>query len=283
MIEANNVSYWYQKDSPEKRKAVSGVSFKIEKGEFVVMLGHNGSGKSTLSRMMNALIAPSEGTLFVDNFDVSDESKIYEIRRKAGMVFQNPDSQIVCATVEEEIAFGPGNLGIKRDEIIKRIDESLKIMNLEKYRTASPGRLSGGQKQKVAIASVLAMKPDYIILDEPTSMLDPIGRFQILKTLKRLNKEEGIGIILVTQRMKEAFEGDRILVMKKGELVYDGAPQKLFEDKKRAISYSLGMPEIELISEKLRKKGIDIGSFCSSVEEAADRIATMYDRRVGKV
>lgn len=282
MIEANNVSYYYQKDSLDEHKAVSGVSFKIEKGEFVVMLGHNGSGKSTLSRMMNALIAPSEGTMLVDGLDVSDEEDIYEVRRKAGMVFQNPDSQIVCATVEEEIAFGPGNLGMPRDEIIGRIDESLKLMNLEKYRTASPGRLSGGQKQKVAIASVLAMKPDYIILDEPTSMLDPIGRNQILGTLRRLNREEGIAIILVTQRMREAFEGDRILVMKKGELVYDGEPGKLFADRKRTAAYSLGMPEIELISEKLRKKGVNMGGFCPSVEEAADRIAAIYGRKLGK-
>ncbi|MBR0519488.1 energy-coupling factor transporter ATPase, partial [bacterium] len=259
--------------------AVSDVSFKIEEGEFVVILGHNGSGKSTLSRMLNALIFPHEGNIFVDGIDTSDENKIYDVRTNVGMVFQNPDSQIVCSTVEEELAFGPSNLGISRDEILKRIDFALKLTDLEEYRFTSPSRLSGGQKQKVAVASVLTMKPKYIILDEPTSMLDPYGRLKILETLRSLNKEEGISIILVTQLMREAFEADRVLVMNKGSLVFDGNPQKLFSNRDKLKKYSLDVPVIGIISEKLKKMGIKLSEISMTSENLASKIVRLYKKK----
>lgn len=275
MIEVSGVSYYYGKGTSEELKAVSDVSFGIEPGEFVVMLGHNGSGKSTIARMMNALVIPHEGSVTVDGIRSSDEAGLCEIRRRVGMVFQNPDSQIVCATVEEELAFGPGNLGVPRDEMIRRIDEALKVMDLERYRTASPGRLSGGQKQKVAIASVLTMKPSYIILDEPTSMLDPMGRRSVLGILARLNSE-GIAVILVTQRMREAFEGGRVLVMNRGRLAYDGDCAGLFSDRRRLGELRLGMPEMQMLSGRLAKMGVDVGGLCASPSDMADRIAAMY-------
>lgn len=278
MIEVKNVTHWYARNTPEEVKAVSGVSFNIEPGEFVAMLGHNGSGKSTLSRMLNALIFPHEGTIKIDGLDSCDEANIYDIRSKVGMVFQNPDSQIVCSTVEEEIAFGPGNLGISREEIYRRIDEVLKMVNMEKFRASVPSKLSGGQKQKIAIASVLAMKPAYIILDEPTSMLDPYGRRQVLDALSFLNKSIGIAVILVTQHMQEAFEAGRIIVMHRGKLVYDGAPEKLFSDGKKLESLSLGMPASGLISESLRRKGVKIGGLYPKLEKLAEKIADLYNK-----
>ena len=280
MIEVKNVSYFYNHKTDDEIKAVSDVSFKIEEGEFVVILGHNGSGKSTLSRMLNALIFPHEGNILVDGFDTSDESKIYDVRTNVGMVFQNPDSQIVCSTVEEELAFGPSNLGISRDEIFKRIDFALKLTDLEDYKFTSPSRLSGGQKQKVAVASVLTMKPKYIILDEPTSMLDPYGRAKILDTLRTLNKEEKISIILVTQLMREAFEADRVLVMNKGELVFDGKPKKLFSNRDKLKKYSLDVPTMGIIFDRLKKNGVKLSSEISMTSESlASEIIRLYDKK----
>jgi len=260
MISVNKVSHIYNKGSEEELKAVDKVSLQIEQGEFIVILGHNGSGKSTLAKMFNALILPSEGSVLIDGMNTSDENAVYSIRNLVGMVFQNPDSQLVATTVEDELAFGPENIGVPRDEIIERINHALKVTSMERFRTFAPHRLSGGQKQKIAIASVLAMRPKYLILDEPTSMLDPKGQKDIIETLKELNKKEGISVILVTQHMHEAFYADRILVMKSSALSYNGSPYDLFSNDTTLKQLNLSVPIMGLLAKKLRSKGLKISS-----------------------
>ena len=238
--------------------ALDKVDLDVHAGEFIAILGHNGSGKSTLAKHINAILEPSEGSLWVDGYDVSDEANIWEVRQTAGMVFQNPDNQIIASVVEEDVGFGPENIGIPSDEIWKRVEESLKAVGMLKYRTHSPNKLSGGQKQRVAIAGVMAMQPKCIILDEPTAMLDPNGRREVLKAVQKLNKEKGVTIILITHYMEEVVDADRVYVMDSGHVVMQGTPRNIFSKVESLKEYRLDVPQITLLAHELKKAGLDI-------------------------
>lgn len=226
MIKMDNVTYEYTNNEEERIAAVKNINLEIYKGEFLVILGHNGSGKSTLAKLMNALLLPSKGKVYVNGIDTTDTDKIWDIRQTAGMVFQNPDNQIVATIVEEDVAFGPENQGIEPEEIRKRVEEALSLVEMLEYKEYAPHLLSGGQKQRIAIAGVLAMKPECIILDEPTAMLDPSGRREVLKTIKKLNKEEKKTIIHITHYMDEAVLADRIIIMEEGQIIMQGTPDR---------------------------------------------------------
>lgn len=229
MIEVSNVFYGYKKhEDLDEHIALKGVNLDVKQGEFLVIIGHNGSGKSTLAKHFNAIYIPKEGDVIVDGINTKDEDRIWDIRQSAGMVFQNPDNQIVATIVEEDVAFGPENIGIEPQEIQRRVQFALKAVNMEEYTKHAPHLLSGGQKQRVAIAGILAMKPKCIILDEPTAMLDPSGRKEVLDTIKKLNKEEGITIILITHFMEEAIDADRVVVMDNGKFILEGTPREVF-------------------------------------------------------
>ncbi len=247
IIEFNNVTFIYDAEDEEagvvSAPAVKGVTLAVNKGEFVAVLGRNGSGKSTLAKLFNAIYEPYEGDVIVEGMNTREEENGDKIRRKVGMVFQNPDNQIVATIVEDDVAFGPENLGIEPKEIRRRVDEALKSVNMYEYRLRQPHNLSGGQKQRVAIAGVLAMQTDCIVLDEPTAMLDPVGRAEVLQTVKRLNKELGITVIMVTHFMDEAVEADRVIVMSSGEVVMDGTPQQVFSDIEKVRAYGLDVPQ----------------------------------------
>lgn len=247
IIEFNNVTFMYDAEDEEtgvaSAPAVKGVTLAINRGEFVAVLGRNGSGKSTLAKLCNAIYEPYEGDVIVEGMNTREEENGDKIRRKVGMVFQNPDNQIVATIVEDDVAFGPENLGIEPKEIRRRVDEALKSVNMYEHRLRQPHNLSGGQKQRVAIAGVLAMQTDCIVLDEPTAMLDPVGRAEVLQTVKRLNKELGITVIMVTHFMDEAVEADRVVVMSSGEIVMDGTPQQVFSDIEKVRAYGLDVPQ----------------------------------------
>ena len=238
--------------------ALDQVDLDIQAGEFIAVLGHNGSGKSTLAKHINAILAPSEGTLWVDGKDVSEDANIWEVRQSAGMVFQNPDNQIVASVVEEGVGFGPENIGIATDEIWTRVVDSLKSVGMLKYQKHSPNKLSGGQKQRVAIAGVVAMQPKCIVLDEPTAMLDPVGRADVLRTVHELNRTKGVTILLITHYMEEVVEADRVFVMDKGKVVMQGTPRQIFSQVEELQSHRLDVPQITLLAHELRKEGMDI-------------------------
>ena len=238
--------------------ALDQVDLDIQAGEFIAVLGHNGSGKSTLAKHINAILAPSEGTLWVDGKDVSEDANIWEVRQSAGMVFQNPDNQIVASVVEEDVGFGPENIGIATDEIWTRVVDSLKSVGMLKYQKHSPNKLSGGQKQRVAIAGVVAMQPKCIVLDEPTAMLDPVGRADVLRTVHELNRTKGVTILLITHYMEEVVEADRVFVMDKGKVVMQGTPRQIFSQVEELQSHRLDVPQITLLAHELRKQGMDI-------------------------
>ena len=238
--------------------ALDQVDLDIQAGEFMAVLGHNGSGKSTLAKHINAILAPSEGTLWVDGKDVSEDANIWEVRQSAGMVFQNPDNQIVASVVEEDVGFGPENIGIATDEIWTRVVDSLKSVGMLKYHKHSPNKLSGGQKQRVAIAGVVAMQPKCIVLDEPTAMLDPVGRADVLRTVHELNRTKGVTILLITHYMEEVVEADRVFVMDKGKVVMQGTPRQIFSQVEELQSHRLDVPQITLLAHELRKEGMDI-------------------------
>ena len=238
--------------------ALDQVDLDIQAGEFIAVLGHNGSGKSTLAKHINAILAPSEGTLWVDGKDVSEDANIWEVRQSAGMVFQNPDNQIVASVVEEDVGFGPENIGIATDEIWTRVVDSLKSVGMLKYQKHSPNKLSGGQKQRVAIAGVVAMQPKCIVLDEPTAMLDPAGRADVLRTVHELNRTKGVTILLITHYMEEVVEADRVFVMDKGKVVMQGTPRQIFSQVEELQSHRLDVPQITLLAHELRKEGMDI-------------------------
>ena len=238
--------------------ALDQVDLDIQAGEFIAVLGHNGSGKSTLAKHINAILAPSEGTLWVDGKDVSEDANIWEVRQSAGMVFQNPDNQIVASVVEEDVGFGPENIGIATDEIWTRVVDSLKSVGMLKYQKHSPNKLSGGQKQRVAIAGVVAMQPKCIVLDEPTAMLDPVGRADVLRTVHELNRKKGVTILLITHYMEEVVEADRVFVMDKGKVVMQGTPRQIFSQVEELQSHRLDVPQITLLAHELRKEGMDI-------------------------
>ena len=267
MVTIKNVTFEYTSGEDEKIAALRDINLTIEKGEFVVILGHNGSGKSTLAKLINALLLPTNGEVFVNGLNTLDEDKIWDIRQRAGMVFQNPDNQIVATIVEEDVAFGPENQGINPLEIRQRVDEALKIVGMSEYRKHAPHLLSGGQKQRIAIAGVLAMKPDCIILDEPTAMLDPLGRKEVVSTIKKLNKHENKTIIHITHYMDEATEADRIIVMSDGKISLEGTPREVFSQVDKVLSLGLDVPQVTELAFTLKKEGVDVPSDILTIEE----------------
>ncbi|TJX14075.1 energy-coupling factor transporter ATPase [Tissierella creatinini] len=271
MIRLENVSYEYKSYVDDSiQTAVNDVSLEIKKGEFLCILGHNGSGKSTMAKMMNGLLFPTSGQVTVMGINTRDEDKIWDIRSKAGMVFQNPDNQIVATIVEEDVAFGPENLGLPPGEIRRRVDEALEIVEMSEYKKHAPHLLSGGQKQRVAIAGILAMNPDCIIFDEPTAMLDPNGRIEVMGTIKKLNEVEGKTIVLITHYMEETVDADRIIVMNKGEIALQGTPREVFSQVDKVKGLGLDVPQVTELVYELRKEGINIKYDVLSVEELVD-------------
>lgn len=255
--------------------ALEGVDIDIEKGQFVAILGHNGSGKSTLAKHMNAILRPSEGTMWVEGMDTSEEKNIWEVRQTAGMVFQNPDNQIIASVVEEDVGFGPENMGVPTDEIWKRVEDSLKSVGMLRFRNHSPNKLSGGQKQRVAIAGVVAMEPDCIVLDEPTAMLDPNGRKEVLKTAHLLNRKKGVTIILITHYMEEVVDADKVFVMDNGRIVMEGTPREIFSQVDTLKKYRLDVPQITLLADELRKSGLPIPAGILTREELVRELSRL--------
>ena len=249
------------------QRAVNDVNLDIEAGDFVAVLGHNGSGKSTLAKQINALLIPSEGTMWVDDMDTAKEPELWKIRQKAGMVFQNPDNQIIGTVVEEDVGFGPENMGVPTDEIWKRVDDSLKKTGMTAYRYQSPNKLSGGQKQRVAIAGVVAMRPSCIVLDEPTAMLDPNGRKEVLKAVSELNKKENVTVVLITHNMEEVIHANKVYVMDGGNVVMQGTPREIFSQVETLKKYRLDVPQVTLLAHELHKAGVDIPEGILTKEE----------------
>ena len=272
MLETKALQYSYP-ESQEKKLVLKGLDLQIQKGSFVVVLGHNGSGKSTLAKHFNAVLLPSGGQVLVENMDTKDESLLLEIRRRVGMVFQNPDNQIVANVVEEDVAFAPENLGVPSAEIRRRVDDALKAVGMEDFCRHAPHLLSGGQKQRIAIAGVLAMQPEYIILDEATAMLDPAGRREVLETVHRLNREQGITVLLITHHMDEAEQADRVLVLDEGKLILDGTPREVFRQSRRLHETGLAAPPAVELLQQLRAEGWDLPEDAITVEECAQAIA----------
>ncbi len=271
MIKLENVTYEYKSHIDDSiQTAVKDVSFDIKRGEFLCILGHNGSGKSTMAKMMNGLLLPSRGEVTVMGVNTRDEESIWDIRSKAGMVFQNPDNQIVATIVEEDVAFGPENLGVPPEEIRKRVDYALEIVEMSEYKKHAPHLLSGGQKQRVAIAGILAMNPDCIIFDEPTAMLDPNGRLEVMETIRKLNEVEGKTIVLITHYMDETVEADRLLIMNRGEIALQGTPKEVFRQVQKVKALGLDVPQVTELAYELRREGIDIKDDVLSVEELVD-------------
>lgn len=276
MVKCENVSFKYRAvEGEEEKYAVNGVSFEVEKGEFLVVLGHNGSGKSTIAKHMNALLIPSDGTVIVDGLDTKDQKNLWEIRSRAGMVFQNPDNQLVATIVEEDVAFGPENLGVEPVEIRKRVDESLKKVGMYEYRRHAPHLLSGGQKQRIAIAGILAMKPKCIIFDEPTAMLDPSGRREVLKNIKEINEKYGITIVLITHYMDEAAQADRVIVMDGGKVILEGKPREVFSNVKEMKEIGLDVPQVTELCYELKNSGINIDTNILNVDEMVDALCQL--------
>ena len=274
LLTAENVSFSYDK----KTNVLSNVNFTAERGEYISVIGHNGSGKSTLAKLFNALLIPDSGKITVDGFSSSDKKSLFEIRKRVGVVFQNPDNQLVASIVEDDVAFGPENLGVKREEIGKRIDYALKAVGMEAFRKSSPERLSGGQKQRIAIAGVLALRPEILVLDESTAMLDPQGRKDILAVAKKLCREEGVTVISVTHYMDEVLEADRVYVMDKGRVALEGAPEYVFSDMKRIKSFGLELPLAGYIAEKLREKGVPIAENVLTSEALTEALCELLPK-----
>ncbi len=271
IIEVKNVTYEYTEEE-QTYAAVKNLSLSIKKGSFTVILGHNGSGKSTLAKLLNGLNKPTEGEVLVNGISTADEEMELEIKRTVGMVFQNPDNQLVASIVEEDVAFGPENLGIAPNEIRQRVDDALKAVDMYEYRKSTPHRLSGGQKQRVAIAGIIAMKPQCLVLDEPTAMLDPKGRAEIIATLERLNRENGITVILITHYMEEAENADRVVVMNDGEIIADGKPNEIFTDVEHLKAVGLDVPQTTELLYELRKQGFGTNTNFISVNDTAREI-----------
>ncbi len=274
IIKAEELSFEYV-DETQNILALNGVEMHVKTGEFLAVLGHNGSGKSTLAKHMNALLLPTKGTMRVKGIDTKSSEDLWTVRKTAGMVFQNPDNQIIASVVEEDVAFGPENLGIERKEMRKRIDESLKAVGMEEYYEHSPHFLSGGQKQRIAIAGVLAMRSDCIILDEPTAMLDPMGRKEVMETITRLNREEGITIVLITHFMEEAILADRVIVIEEGKIILDDIPKKVFSQVELMQTVGLSVPAVTMLSYNLKKAGLPLPDYALTVEEMVELLCQL--------
>lgn len=277
MIEAKNLVFEYIRRDEDGNvdgiiRAVDGVDLKIQPGEFVAILGHNGSGKSTIAKLINAILEPTDGCLYVDGRNVADENELWAIRQTAGMVFQNPDNQIIASVVEEDVAFGPENLGVPTEEIWTRVEESLAAVGMLEYRHHSPNKLSGGQKQRVAIAGIMAMKPKCIVLDEPTAMLDPSGRQEVLKTLHELNEKEKVTVLLITHYMDEVIGADRVLVMDDGKIVMQGTPREVFSQVEQLKAHRLDVPQVTELAWELKQSGLPLPDGILTVEEFTEAL-----------
>ncbi|MBE5952402.1 MAG: energy-coupling factor transporter ATPase [Lachnospiraceae bacterium] len=277
MIEAKNLVYEYIRRDEEGNvegiiRAVDGVTMEVKRGDFVAILGHNGSGKSTIAKQINAILEPTEGTLFVNGIDVAEEENIWDVRQTAGMVFQNPDNQIIASVVEEDVAFGPENLGVPTEEIWERVAESLQAVGMTEYRYHSPNKLSGGQKQRVAIAGIMAMKPKCIVLDEPTAMLDPNGRKEVIKTLHELNEKEQVTVLLITHYMDEVIHADKVIVMDDGKVVMQGTPREVFSKVAELKKHRLDVPQVTELAYELQQAGVPLPNGILTVEEFTEAL-----------
>ena len=275
MIKTDKLVFEYEKRDEEgniigKSRAIDEVSLDIEPGQFIAILGHNGSGKSTLAKHMNALLVPSDGTMWVDGMDTKEDEHLWDVRQSAGMVFQNPDNQIIGTVVEEDVGFGPENLGVPTEEIWQRVEDSLKAVGMIEYRHHSPNKLSGGQKQRVAIGGVMAMRPKCIVLDEPTAMLDPNGRKEVLRSVMELRKREHITVILITHYMEEVVDADHVFVMDHGHVVMQGTPREIFSQVDTLKHYRLDVPQVTILADELRKRGLDIPAGVLKKEELVE-------------
>ena len=277
IIELKNTVFAYIGDDDQPVPVLHGISLGIERGSFTAVLGHNGSGKSTMAKLLNGLDKPSEGTVTVNGMDTADESREFDIRRTVGMVFQNPDNQLVASIVEEDVAFGPENLGVEPSEIRERVDSALRSVGMYDYRLHASYKLSGGQKQRIAIAGVLAMQPECIALDEPTAMLDPRGRREVIETVQRLNREKGMTIVLITHYMDEAALADRVIVMDSGELILDGTPRQVFSHVDKLKSVGLDVPQPTELANLLRESGVDISTDVLDVDECVTALSKVLD------
>ncbi|MBQ1475251.1 MAG: energy-coupling factor transporter ATPase [Ruminococcus sp.] len=266
-ISVQNVTFRYNEEGENAKLVLDDVSFEVRQGEFVALLGHNGSGKSTIAKHLNAMLIPSSGKVYIDGMDTTDEAVTYDIRRKVGLVLQNPDNQLVASIVEEDVAFGPENLGIPADEIRVRVDEALKAVDMYDHRLKAPFKLSGGQKQRVAIAGIIAMRPDCIVLDEPTAMLDPKGRQEVLDTILKLNRENGITVVMITHYMEEAVLADRVYVVDNGKMLTEGTPREVFSQVELMKKHRLDVPQATELCYKLRACGVDIKGLPLNEEE----------------
>ncbi|MBQ4105598.1 MAG: energy-coupling factor transporter ATPase [Clostridia bacterium] len=275
-IETRNLTFFYESEEDEQqnnvRNVLDSVSISVKQGEFLAVIGHNGSGKSTLSKHMNAILLPTGGKMYVDGIDTSDESRIYDVRRKVGLVLQNPDNQLVASIVEEDVAFGPENLGVEPEEIRRRVDSALKAVDMYEYRLHAPHKLSGGQKQRVAIAGILAMEPDCIVLDEPTAMLDPKGREEVITAITRLNKEQGITVVLITHNMEETVGCDRIIVIDDGKVLTEGTPHRVFSQVDRLRRHHLDVPQSTELCSRLSAIGLNFSNLPLSTEECVEEL-----------
>ncbi|MBO5068291.1 MAG: energy-coupling factor transporter ATPase [Clostridia bacterium] len=274
LLTAQNVSFSYDKQTD----AVKNVTLSVEKGEYVAIIGHNGSGKSTLAKLFNGLIKPDSGTITVDGFSSHDKKSLFEIRKRVGVVFQNPDNQLVASIVEDDVAFGPENLGVPRQEIGKRIDFALKAVGMEKFRHSSPTRLSGGQKQRIAIAGVLALMPDVLVLDESTAMLDPQGRKEVLKVVEKLNKEQNVTVITITHYMDEVVCADKVYVINDGEIALSGTPQQIFEQKDKIKQFGLELPLATEVAIKLKENGVNLPDGIFDANRLAEELCALKQK-----
>ena len=281
-IEFQNVTFGYTDDSETQKieeNVIENMNLKIEKGDFVAILGHNGCGKSTLAKLCNAIVVPQSGKVFIEGVDTADEDKLYDIRRKVGMVFQNPDNQIVATIVEDDVAFGPENLGVDPKEIRQRVDEALKSVGMYDFRHFEPHKLSGGQKQRVAIAGIIAMKPQCIVFDEPTAMLDPRGRREVMKTAKMLNEEYGITVIFITHYMDEAVKAKRVIVMDEGKIILDGTPREVFVNIDTLKNAKLDVPEATELTHILIKDGINLNKDILDIDELVEAVVNIMEAK----